>query len=167
MQPEPSPSLDDQEEYYRAYFGTDADYYLNKLAQHRAGNKITFNIGAFFFGVFWMLFRKMYLLALALILALLLQSVLLEQTIHYYNISDGNAVLLNNIATIVWGVLTGFLGNWFYLKQAQTKVQRVLQETDNEQEAVNKLSVQGGFTLIPHILMAAIVLVGLLFNQFS
>ncbi|WP_181304100.1 DUF2628 domain-containing protein [Rufibacter sp. XAAS-G3-1] len=162
---EETPAQEDQEEYYRAYFGTDADYYLRKLALYRAGTKITFNIGAFFFGLFWMLYRKMYVPAFFLMLALLLQSFLLGQAIQYYGITDVKAVLLNNTATVAWSVLVGFLGNWLYLRQAQAKVERALQEKQTEQQVVNTLSTQGGFTLIPHILVAALILGSLLFNQ--
>ncbi|RNI24538.1 DUF2628 domain-containing protein [Rufibacter latericius] len=162
----PEPTAEDQEDFYRAYFGTEADYYLNKLAQYQAGTKFTFNIAAFFFGLFWMLYRKMYLQALILVLILFVESFLLGQAVKYYGFSQTNAGLLNNFFTVAWSTAIGFLGNWLYLRQAQARVTRALQTEPNEQAAVNRLSVEGGFTLLPHILVAAIIMVSLVVYRF-
>ncbi len=161
-----SPETDHQEAYYRAYFGVDADYYLRKLAQYRAGTKITFNIGAFFFGIFWMLYRKLYVAGIMVIIALTLESYLLGMAIEYYKISDGNAKLLNNLSTLFWSLLVGFLGNWLYLRQAEAKVNHALEEEDNERDTVARLAYEGNITYIPHIIIAALILLLLLIFQF-
>ncbi|GGK56446.1 DUF2628 domain-containing protein [Rufibacter glacialis] len=166
MSPRPqAPDKEEYEDYYRAYFGNDADYYLDKLEKYQAGTKITFNIAAFFFGIFWMLYRRMYRQGLLVMVALTAESYLLGIVIQQYGISDSNAKLLNNISTIAWSVLVGFLGNWLYLRQAQAKVAQALEEEDSEQEAVNRLNAQGSITLIPHIIVAGLILLLVLLYQ--
>ncbi|ALI99909.1 DUF2628 domain-containing protein [Rufibacter tibetensis] len=160
-----TPEQEDHEEYYRAYFGNDAEYYLQKLEQYREGRKITFNIAAFFFGIFWMLYRRMYKQGLIIMVALTVESYLLSLAIQQYGISESDARMLNNISTLFWSTLVGFLGNWLYLKQAQAKVEQALEEEDQESEIISRLTAEGNITLIPHIIIAALILLLILVYQ--
>ncbi|MBC3539280.1 DUF2628 domain-containing protein [Rufibacter sediminis] len=162
-----APEQDEHEEYYRAYFGVDADYYLRKLEQYRAGTKITFNIGAFFFGIFWMLYRRMYKQGILVMIALTLESYLLGLAIEHFALSEGNAKLLNNLSTVLWSTAVGFLGNWLYLRQTQAKVTQALEEEESESDIRHRLAVEGSITYIPHIIIAALILLLMLVLQFN
>jgi hypothetical protein len=164
MLPEVQEPEENHEEYYQEYFGNDAGYYLEKLEQYRRGIRFTFNIGAFFLGVFWLLYRKMYLFAGLAVVVVTASSLLLETVLKSNAVPANNALLWNNGLTIFWSILLGFTGNWLYLKQAQKHVQKALRDERNETEALLQLRAQGSTTLMPHIYFAAIILVFLLLN---
>ncbi|WP_207432095.1 DUF2628 domain-containing protein [Sabulibacter ruber] len=160
------PENEDLEDYYRAYFGSDADYYLQKLTQYEAGVKITFNLGAFFFGIFWMLYRKLYIEALVALLVISGLPFLTKALVQSQSLPTGSDILINNIFTIVWSLLLGFGGNWLYILNAKRKVAKGLRQETNDTYVIAKLQRQGGITLIPHIILAAIVLLSLLMYRF-
>ncbi|WP_205499848.1 DUF2628 domain-containing protein [Rufibacter psychrotolerans] len=160
------PDNDLEEEYYRVYFGSDAEYYLHKLAQYRQGTRFTFNIGAFFFGIFWMLYRKLYKEALLAMVLIVVLSLLVENLTKALGLNQSTTTLVNNAFTILWSTFLGFVGNWLYLRQARAKVTKVLAQQPNEELAAASLQRTGGITLIPHIIVAAFILLGLLFFQF-
>jgi hypothetical protein len=60
-------------ELYDAYFGRSSDYYLEKLERAKIHNKITFNPYALLLGLFWFIYRKLWLefLLIAVILVVL------------------------------------------------------------------------------------------------
>ncbi|WP_066836612.1 DUF2628 domain-containing protein [Rufibacter ruber] len=162
----PAPDNDDLQDFYRAYFGVDADYYLYKLAQQQAGTRFTFNLGAFFFGLFWMLYRKLYVQALAVVAVVAGVSFLLNYLALTQQIAAQTLQLINNFIALFWSLAIGFLGNWLYLRQAKARVTKMLQKEKDEEQAALRLQRQGSITYLPHILLAALFLVYLLLNQF-
>src|SRR5688500_8755665 len=71
------------ENYLRAFFDRQSDYYLLKYYEYHGGNKFTFNIGSFFCGIFWFLYRKLFLeflLTIALLTAVSAIQFLIVQT---------------------------------------------------------------------------------------
>ncbi|MDU0372763.1 DUF2628 domain-containing protein [Hymenobacter endophyticus] len=50
-----------EEEYVWNFFGRNAEYYLQTWRLRQKGKYITFNAAAFFLGLFWFLYRRMYL----------------------------------------------------------------------------------------------------------
>jgi hypothetical protein len=75
---EPSTVPDEErvtEEAFRSFIGPNADYYLNQFKKFHpegmGGFSFTWNWPAFFFGIVWMLYRKMVLWALVSFLVLL------------------------------------------------------------------------------------------------
>ncbi|MFB9864653.1 DUF2628 domain-containing protein [Rufibacter immobilis] len=168
MQPHaPQPEPDDTDDYFHAYFGADAEYYMDRLEQYRQGRKLMFNWGAFFFGIAWMLYRKLYKEALLAMATIVVLSFLVERLIQTAGLTGGAALLANNAFTIGWSLLLGFIGNWLYLRQAHVQVQKVLAQAPGQQAAFAQLQQLGGITFIPHIIVAALIAVLLLLTQFS
>jgi peptidoglycan/LPS O-acetylase OafA/YrhL len=158
-------SEEDKEIYYRTYFGQSHDYYYDKLEQYQAGRKVTFNFYAFFLGLPWLLYRKMNRFALFLLVAVVAQSILLNYMLEQKVISATNAFWFERGAMLIWGLVTGFLANYFYMRQAQREVDKAIAATPNEDTALELLSQKGGVTFIPHIVIAVMLLVLLLMGQ--
>jgi hypothetical protein len=94
---------DIREEEFRAYIGKKADHYLNKFRffgnEGRTGFAITWSWPGFFLGFIWMLYRKMYLWALAAFL------------IAFTPVSFP-------LAMIGWGIV----GNYLYFLHVRNKI---------------------------------------------
>ncbi|MGV3539140.1 MAG: DUF2628 domain-containing protein [Rufibacter sp.] len=165
MRPTSETTPEDLEEYYHAYFGPDADYYMEKLEQRQAGTRFTFNIGAFFLGLLWLFYRKMYLVALLVMAVVTGESLLTSYLIKTLPLSEPVALFLNLGGNVLWSLLLGFGGNWLYLKQADWQVNRVLAKEPTEEQAIYRLQRVGSVTFIPHIILAAIILLSLLLGN--
>jgi len=61
---------------YEAYFQKSKSYYLNRLDWYLKGQKYSFNLFAFLFGLFWFMYRKMYLEAAVIFLAMIVEGFL-------------------------------------------------------------------------------------------
>ncbi|MFC6998770.1 DUF2628 domain-containing protein [Rufibacter roseus] len=159
------PEEDYTEDYYHAYFGQSADYYLRKLEQYQNGRKFTFNLGAFFFSMLWMLYRKMFIPALVYLGLVIAQGMIIVSLTERSIITKETALYIDRGMTLVWGIVVGFLGNYLYLRQAETKVNRLKRTSLSPQERVDRLHQMGGTTYMPHILLALILLMSVLFNR--
>ncbi|QHL89195.1 DUF2628 domain-containing protein [Nibribacter ruber] len=156
---------EDKEIYYRTYFGQSHDYYYDKLEQYQAGHKFTFNFYAFFLGLPWLLYRKMNRFALFLILAVLSQTLLEGVLIKQGLIPENYIVAVERVAMIFWGLVTGGLANFAYIRQAHREVEKAIATSPDEETALAKLSQRGGVTFIPHIILAVMVIVMILMNR--
>jgi len=154
-----------QEDYFSAYFGNDADYYLRKLEQYQNGQKFSFNIGAFFFGIMWMLYRKLYVLALVYVALIITQGLLLTNLAEHFHIPKQTITYVDQGLMLLWGVILGFLGNYFYLRKAKAQVRKIKAAGLGPQETVNRLAVVGGITYLPHIVLALFVFIATLVLQ--
>lgn len=150
------------EDYYRAYFGQNADYYMRKLEQYQNGRKFMFNLGAFFFSMLWMLYRKLYIPALIYLGIVTLQGFLLQYLAKNNQITEQTTLYIDRGMAVIWSIIIGFIGNYLYLKQAQRKVSKAKRSDMGAQEAVNQLSLVGGITYLPHIILAVMALLVML-----
>ncbi len=64
-----------KEAYLSVYFGKNSDYYLDRWKEYKDGRKISFKPYAFLFGIFWFLYRKMYLIFLLIIVVLIVEGI--------------------------------------------------------------------------------------------
>lgn len=151
-------------EYLPFFFGPRADYYIGVTEDLDEG-KIRFNEGAFFFGMFWMAYRKMYVQAAITFAIIMAESALedwlipgLSKTFAYSLISN----LL--IASVI-----GFIGNRLYVRFARRRVaeltQNVLTYSTPDASIVAQLREQGGVSWLGPVvlLLAFILLVGFTF----
>ncbi len=150
------------EDYLHAYFGPDADYYLDRLTLLQKGKKLTFNLGAFFFGLLWMLYRKLYLPTLVYLGIVLLQGLALAYVAKQYAISKETISYVDRGLMVIWSVIAGFIGNYLYLRQAQAKVAAVEKMPLGPQEKADRLAQIGGITYVPHIFLLVFLLIGAL-----
>ena len=101
------------EEEENRFIGPKADYYRSKFDEMRTlRQKISLNWAALFFGVFWMLYRKMYEVAAAAIVLTILAGLL------------GAA---GGAAGLVLTVCYGLFGNYLYMMTVQKRVTELQQ----------------------------------------
>ncbi|MCH5600741.1 DUF2628 domain-containing protein [Niabella ginsengisoli] len=121
-------------ELYETYFQNNKSYYIDKWAKFHAGQKISFNFFAFLLGLFWFMYRKMYIETAVLIIAIIIESGL-ETIILPNDIEEGSASLINLVATIAIATAVGFLGNLLYIRKADKIVQEAKTKfSDSEQQ---------------------------------
>lgn len=140
---------------YRAYFGKDADYYLERLEKFNNGNKFIFNGYAFFFGILWFAYRKMYVEAIAIFGGIIFIEILIN---IIFNIENSN---IDRFSGILYGLITGFIANYLYISKAKRIVEKVKNENDlSHDEPISYLSKEGGTSWAA--VFVAILMVGAL-----
>jgi hypothetical protein len=147
-------------EEYQAFIGKQADYFLPKWEKFSNKKITSFNIYTFFFGFFWMLYRKMYS-AFFIVLGILTAEGLLEGGISaIFSIPEKTMDGINRLMMIVFGVLSGMLGDWLYFKEAKAKISRIKSLDLDQEEYYNQLRKKGGTS--PYFLLFLLIGVALL-----
>ncbi|MCK5243151.1 DUF2628 domain-containing protein [bacterium] len=128
----------------------ETNYYFNgwKLGQERK-TQISWNWAAFLFPVFWLAYRKMYLLAgIAFCLGFLL-SFITEITHSYISL----------ISELLFFIIFGLWGNAMYLKHAKRMVNAIRVKIQDEKEKSEIICRQGGTSLISLIILILITVI--------
>lgn len=146
----------DRQRLYAAFVGKNADYYQRRWAAiERTGNMFSFNWAAFFFAVFWLAYRKMYLYAF-------LYSVFLfvEGGVElYFDIPDR----IGHILTLVFAIVAGGYANEVYRRRADMALAEIGGLA--EDAAVVALQKRGGVSLaatLVAILIMSVIAGGLI-----
>jgi hypothetical protein len=130
-------------EYYRAYFGKDSDYYLPIMRDFYHGKKFTFNVWAFILGLFWQLYRRLYLPILFFITVIIVQSVIQAAIISYLDLSELTRTLMHLIDPLIFALIYGFTGNYFLMRKAHKKTLQILSAKEDEETILQKLEKAG------------------------
>ncbi len=134
-----------QNELLKNFIGSEKKY----IHYCENNSKIAFNWAAFLFGIYWLLYRKMYLYAFCmLIIATFLILVLLLSGInqHYFM----SACLILNL---IFNVTLGFWGNTLYRNFALAKVKKYM---NNPRYSPEFFALYGGVTWgVPIIVLLA------------
>ncbi|RSK43552.1 DUF2628 domain-containing protein [Hymenobacter perfusus] len=128
-----------EEEYVWNFFGRNAEYYLQTWRLRQQGKYITFNAAAFFLGLFWFLYRRMYLVSV-LIVALLTLEAEIEKQVTGVQRGIGATVLIS----LVNASLLGFFANSLYLWHAERKMRKLLALGLPREELLARLRRAGG-----------------------
>lgn len=154
------------EEHYRLFFGRNSDYYLEIVKKQNSNKNMPFSTVAFIFGLFWMLYRKLFRLLPFVFLLLLIEAVI-EQTIYELtNTTDTVESIVDKTSWLLWAFIFGAFGNQFYLKMADRKIAKIISLELPEKETNEKIKKAGGTTLIPHLFIGVLlILVFYLANQ--
>lgn len=139
--------------------GTKVDYYRNKFNEMRVLNqKVSLNWAALFFGVFWMLYRKMYGVAVGAIVLTIVAGLLG---------AAGGAV------SLVLTVCYGLFGNYLYMMTVQKRVTELQQYTEPARsQYIEKYAGVSGTAVLIGIVVVTIgtvpfwVMIGLSFLSF-
>ncbi|WP_438422965.1 DUF2628 domain-containing protein [Aquimarina macrocephali] len=149
-----------EQKYYNFFFQKSINYYLKRL-----NNQFTFNIDAFFLGILWVFYRKMYkygVLAVLIILFFLFIGYVIDYCIIT---SDDFFYYYNLILTICGSIAFGFLGNYFYLKHTKSKINSIIQNTSDKKSILIELKRQGGVNIVlPTIILFLILLISSILN---
>ena len=131
----------------RELIGQKADKMYNKVK--KTGS---FNIFAFFFTGIYFLYRKMYLTGIVLVLIMM---------IPFKNIDNGVYVILN----IIFHLIIGFLFYPLYNKHIENQVNKIKQETTEQEEMKNLCQKRGGTSILAAFIPFIIVFVLMLFSS--
>jgi len=124
-----------EREELRIFVGKNADYYISKW-EEIAESKISWNWAAFFFGLLWFGYRKMYPHAFGfMIFSLVLQIIQTKMN------TDPLIIGLTNLAI---SIFIGMFGNYLYYEYAKSKVQEIKNKITDEKNLYIELARQGG-----------------------
>ncbi len=137
---------------YEAFVGSEkAAYYVPKFHQMQTtGQKTSWNWCSFLFGPYWLVYRKMYLLAvLVLIIPMVVTGTL--KGIGYTLLDDGSFILnmLASMIGIAIAVLMGLFGNYIYKVHADKKINELLSQGNSL-----GIAAAGGTNVVGVVLMA-------------
>lgn len=140
-----------EEMLYDTFFGNESGYYKNRLMRMRNGTNAIFNGYAFFLGVLWFAYRKMYVEVAIIILALIILQVLLELS-GFVNTG------IDKLSTLICAFILGYTGNYLYIKKAIRTVEKAKEIYINPGDRLTFLEKEGGVSiLMPILLVAGIV----------
>lgn len=151
----------------RAFVGANAPYYLR--AWNGTGRR--FNFAAFFFGVAWLAYRKMYGLTFLFVLLGLglgaLDGLVLEKLAFEMD-EKTFETRINPVWMAVWvasflvlPVACGVCGNRWYLGHARGVIGNVRALRLDEKEHLTLLAARGGASLGPPLVLLGLVLLAL------
>lgn len=149
-------------ELYESFFQERKDYYLEKLEKYEKGKKFTFNYATLIFGLFWFLYRKMYL-EVIIIYSLLILETLFENLFLKHIIGEELAIVFNICFTIVFLIGIGFTGNLLYLKKAKRIIEKAKEKHSDYEEQKNFVTKKGGtsFLLVGILIVVVVIILAL------
>jgi len=152
-------------EYFEQFFGKSKDYYIPKLIAHENGKKFSFNLSAFLFGHFWVLYHRMYLNAFILFVIIVVESkfenILLKILGNTYNID----MSLRYLWYIIFGTLVGNLGDYFFLEHSKKRVKKIISTTDEEEIKMKKLKKSGSGNWILVVIFVSVMVLSIIFGK--
>jgi len=151
----------DKLDLYKQYFETSSDYYLRQMELYATNGRCSFSVAAFFLGLLWMAYRKMYSTILIIIAIIFVQVMLFEFLLAYNIISEDAYNVMDKLITLVASGIIGAIANRLYIKQSIKTVERIVNSNASD-EAINEaIKLKGGTNWIAPIILVCII-VGLL-----
>jgi hypothetical protein len=152
-------------EYFEQYFGASKEYYLSKLIDLENGKKFSLNISALLFGIFWFLYRRLYIHSLTIFLVVIIESKIENILLERLGDTKDLEILLRFISISIFGLLLGFLGNYYFLKQSIRRVKNIISYTFDEKLIMLKLKKSGSGNWILVLSIVSIFILALFFGQ--
>ncbi|MGL4572602.1 MAG: DUF2628 domain-containing protein [Clostridium sp.] len=124
------------------------EYYLDKFEKYQTNPSFaSWNWAAFFLGLWWMLYRKMYKVCGIVFLISFLNSLFLG--------------VFAPIVSLSISIGMGVYGNLFYLKDSMKKINNIRRFSANLNPADfnNRLILNGGTNIVAPLVLAAIMLI--------
>ena len=125
------------------------DFYRNKwfkdseprLEVNKDGSSIhSFNIAGLLLGTSWLCYRKMYLVALCIVLGI---NTVDLNLIHLLGMEAYSSIGQTSFF-VAWAVLTGLLGNYFYFSHSVKNIKKVMSNTADPATVEQELAAKGG-----------------------
>ncbi len=147
----------DIQKHYKSFFGKNADYYLNKISLYKKqGKRLSFNSGAFFVSILWLLYRKMYKHAIVLFLSVLFIDYLISVMIP---LDDNVLFYIDILITVFIALFFGFYGNYLYFLHSEKIIYNIIKEERNSNTIENLISKKGRTNLVLPIIFILLYLI--------
>ena len=155
------PTLD--AEPMAVFVGPNYGFYARRWAQaERFGGMISWNWAAFFLGLFWLAYRKMYLYC-GVVIALALFMTGMAQAMR---IPPEQVQLWQMYIAPIFSMLMGFFGNWLYRLHAERKIRQITASSaSNPQLTPLLLAQQGGASLVSVLAVIAVMMMASIFGS--
>jgi hypothetical protein len=151
--------LSNFEKYLVAFVVESPVFYLKTYRHKLETGEFTFNIPAFFLGMFWFLYRKMYVQA-AVIFAIISVIGVVEDLMLVNASANGLAsMIVNIVVTLITSLITGFVANNLYIAHAEKKINQITATIKDEESVLKELKKKGGTNLLIPWIAAGIFLV--------
>lgn len=134
-------------ELYEAYFEDSSNYYLEQLNYYEKGKKFRFSFSAVLFGVFWFLYRKMYMEFFVIITIFYAESQF-ENYILAELIGTEQTKLFSLVINIILTITMGIIGNNLYLKKAKRMVEQAQVTFADPEQQKEFLAKKGGTSIV-------------------
>jgi len=142
---------------WRLFVGPAADYYITQWRRIQNGDWLTFNIYAFLFSIFWMLYRQM-LRPTIIFLSIYFAEGFLERFL--FQVLGFEAPLgwwlFGRIVLFALGL--GFLGNWIYYQYTINAI-REIKALYPPADQKKMLKLKGGTSFLPVLLFIILILI--------
>ena len=132
----------------RAFVGSNSKYYLKKFLPSATG-KISisnFNLGALFFGILWLPYRKIWKVAY-MFYGIIVVEMILEMIIFQGILHREVPVVWDRISGIIPAVICGQFGNRWYYSQMCNVISELRPDEYPDESYLKKLSERGGTNL--------------------
>ena len=148
---------EDNKDIFANYFQENADYYLEQMEGFKERGRYSFSGSAFFLGIFWMAYRKMYL-QIAIIFGLIYAETFIGEMLRNLNVISFDAYeIIDKLSMLIWGIVIGSISNRLYISKSQKTVKKILDENTNQEQIIELLSKKGGINWIaPFILLVGL-----------
>ncbi len=132
--------------HWRAFFAEAVDHYMGQLERVRQGRRVYFNFNALLFGFAWLFFRKMYLVALCLLILMLVlrtvETVLFAWVLPQGSITHALAVITLVAPPILIGMFADRVYLWHAARVIREEMARNAVQLD--QVLLARLAYRGG-----------------------
>jgi hypothetical protein len=147
----------DLSSFIEAYIDQNVDYYKKYIPNFFSGKRVLgFNFAAAIFTVPWLAYRKMYVFLMAYIPIPVLAPFLLAYLSQLGLISNEMIIFLFAFLLIALRVGIGFYINYFYLKKAKVKSQKMADKIKEGKDLSDMLALAGGTSSLACMLAIAL-----------
>lgn len=164
--PHTSPSdSDNADTLLAAFIGEKYDsYYRDKWFKNHVPtldkditkmNMRSFNVAGFFLGMFWLCYRKMYIAAALIMLAI----TVIDLIMMYVLGMESYNVLGQSTFVFVWIVMTGILGNYLYFDHSVRQIQKTTSVTSDPNIIREQLAEKGGTSWVGAIGVSIVIII--------
>jgi hypothetical protein len=156
---------ENNKDLFRLYFQRNSDYYIEQMEGFEQNGKYTFSVKAFFLGIFWMSYRKMYKTILIIVAIILAQSFLEEAMLTYGVMSESTYLIIDKISMLIWGFVIGSISNKLYISKCKKDINKILSHHSNEEGINEEIKRKGGVNWAAPFVLLVLLLLAVLMSM--
>lgn len=139
-------------EELRLFVGKKADYYLKQFENIQDKQPVAkMNLPALFISIFWLFYRKMYLIGILLFLAVVVETTI--SNFIFINLLGyaSSPKMYNGMKTFLYPAICAALANRWYLFHAKKKIEKIKQSILSEDSKPAAIKKEGGTSIVSGI----------------